>query len=288
MPDLSITRQSILYKLNMIAFVLHLILAIVTGTVGNIHLSPPIYNTKVTFTYNSSDTGFYLDPYYVSYGGYPITALTLVFFVITAFFHLANATFLNDIYISSLELCFTPTRWIEYFITASLMSCTIAYLTGARSVLVIVGVCGLIASTMLFGFMSELYNRPMENVDAWERTTFLKRSIPHFLGYVPYMFAWFMILYSFFGGGGTCAAPTWVWIIIMGQFIQFSLFVIPQLYQLKNPPSKFVRGEYIFIFLSFFAKATLGINLLAGGITLENFDAGVIDSNTTCDVIDLA
>ncbi|AET42570.1 hypothetical protein EXVG_00221 [Emiliania huxleyi virus 202] len=288
MPEISKTRQSILFKLNMIAFALHLILAIVTGTVGNINLAPPIYNTKVTFTYNSSETGFSLDPYYVSYGGYPITALTVVFFVLTAFFHLANATFLNETYISCLELCFTPTRWIEYFLTASLMSCTIAYLSGSRSVLVIVGVCGLIASTMLFGFISELYNRPRETVDAWERSTLLKRSVPHFLGYVPYLFAWFIILYSFFGSGGTCAAPAWVWVIILAQFIQFSLFVIPQLYQLKNPPSKFIRGEYYFIFLSFFAKATLGIILLAGGITLENFDAGAIDPNITCDIIDLA
>lgn len=288
MPKLTQKTESFLTLANLTACGLHLILAIVTGAVGNMNLAPPIYNTKVTFVYNSSESGFELDPYYVSYGGYPITALTLVFFVITSFFHLGNAVIWSDHYLNGLENCETPSRWLEYFITASLMSCTIAYLTGARSVLVIVGVCGLIASTMTFGYLSELFNRPLDDIDGWDRPRFRERAIPHFMGYIPYSFAWFMILYSFFGGGGTCAAPAWVWIIIMGQFIQFSLFVIPQLYQLRQPPSKYVKGEYIFIFLSFFAKATLGINLLAGGITLDNFDTGTIDANNTCDIIDVA
>ncbi len=289
MPTLSDKSKSFLIKANLLAFILHLSLAIVTGIVSNLELSPAIYLTKITFIYNSSDEGFDLLPRYETYSGYPVNILTTVFFSITAFFHLANVTIFAKTYYKCLEQCFTPTRWLEYFITATIMIGIIAFLTGVRSVLVVIGVSGLIATTMLFGLLSELYNRPRASVDAWTLPTFAMRSVPHFLGYVPYAFAWFIILYSFFGAGGTCEAPDWVWAIVLGQFVLFSTFVIPQIYQLTHPPSKFVRGEYGFILLSFISKAFLGINLLIGGQTLDTWDADNIrNDNTTCDVIDLA
>ncbi len=289
MSVLSDKNKKWLFVSNLLACCLHTALAIVTGVIGNLSLSPAIYNTDIEFIYNSSSSGYELDPFYISYGGFPVTILTMLFFIITASFHLLNVTIFKHVYFDALELCFTPTRWLEYFITATIMSTIIAYLTGVRSVMVIVAVAGLIATTMLFGFMSELYNRPLPSSDEWDRHTLTKRIVPHLLGYIPYLFAWFLILYAFFGTGATCAAPSWVWAIIIGQFVMFTLFIIPQLYQLTHRPSKFVYGEYGFIILSFIAKAYLGINLLAGGLTLDNFDEFAGDViNGSCLVLDVA
>ena len=80
-----------------------------------------------------------------------MTVLVVVFFAITAFFHLANVSILASVYLAELETCSTPTRWCEYTITATLMSTIIAYLSGLRGDASLVVVAGLIASTMLFG-----------------------------------------------------------------------------------------------------------------------------------------
>ena len=80
-----------------------------------------------------------------------MTVLVVVFFAITAFFHLANVSILASVYLAGLETCSTPTRWCEYTITATLMSTIIAYLSGLRGDASLVAVAGLIASTMLFG-----------------------------------------------------------------------------------------------------------------------------------------
>ena len=78
-----------------------------------------------------------------------MTVLVVVFFAITAFFHLANVSILASVYLAGLETCSTPTRWCEYTITATLMSTIIAYLSGLRGDASLVAVAGLIA--MLFG-----------------------------------------------------------------------------------------------------------------------------------------
>ena len=285
------TYEVRLYRLNFVAFMLHSALATCTAVIGNFKLAPPIYTTRLAFTFNSSSPGFELVPKYKSTSGFPVTALVFAFFAITAFFHFSNIFVWNKYYFDSLRRCITPTRFIEYFITASLMAAIIAFLTGERSVSVVVSVTGLIATTMCWGAMSELWNRPCTDKDEWERKHFLERAIPHFLGYPPYIFAWTVILYTFYIGGGACSAPLFVQFIIFGQFFQFSLFVLPQLFQLYKPPSRFWKGEQAFILLSFASKAALGINLLVGSLTLENFDSfdgDRVGQNSTCDINDVA
>lgn len=280
--------KNILFYLNVTAFMLHLALAVVTGIIGNVGLRPPLYELKNTFTFNSSSSGFTIVPRLEEHGGFPVTTLTFSFFAITSWFHLANALWWRKWYFDSLEECFTPSRWTEYSITAPIMASIIAYLSGLRETFAIVTISGLILTTMLFGLFTELYNRP-HSADEWGEENPLARLFPHFLGFVPYAFAWARILHSFFGTGGTCAAPAWVWAIIVGQFVLFSSFVFPQQYQILNSPHKFANGEVGFIVLSFVSKAMLGIILLFGGITQDTFDAfESIDVNTTCDVNNVA
>tara|TARA_B110000858_G_scaffold38834_3_gene44013 strand:- start:5316 stop:6194 length:879 start_codon:yes stop_codon:yes gene_type:complete len=290
MPQVALSEESegLLQNLNAAAFVLHLALAIVSGVVGNLGLSPPVYEVKNTFQYNSSSTGFIIVPRFEEDGGFPITVMVVIFFSLTAFFHIGNITFLADVYFRGIENCATPTRWVEYTLTASIMSTIIAYLSGLRDEASLIAVAALVGTTMLFGGLVELVARPVSE-GAW-RDAISVRSLPHFMGYVPYIFAWLLILYSFFESGGACAAPKFVYTIIIGQFVLFSAFIFPQLYQLHRPPRDFYRGEIGFITLSFISKALLGILLLTGGLAQENFDAftSLKLNDTTCDVTDLA
>ena len=285
MVQLSDAWIGVLIRLNLAAFIFHLALAIVTGVVGNLDMRPPIYTTKNTFVYNATTTGFTLLPRYEEVGdGFPVTILTLSFFTITSFFHLLNVTVFANLYFGSLERCYTPTRWFEYFVTASIMISIIAFLSGTRDVISIAMISGLIASTMLFGFLSELVNRPASETE-WEEERLLVRLAPHLFGYVPYVFAWTTILYTFIGSGGICSAPKWVIAIIFAQLILFSLFVVPQLYQIMHAPSKFVRGEVAFIVLSFISKAVLGIILLTGGLAQDKFKMRDNIDLSECDAI---
>jgi len=280
-----------LISTNLLACMLHLALAVLTGSIGNLALEPPVYIVKNTFVFNSSSAGFELVPRLEAAGGFPVTVLTLTFFVVTSAFHLGNVAVWPTLYFDSLEACTTPTRWLEYSLSASLMASIIAFLSGMRDQMMIALTAGLIGTTMTFGFLSELLNRPAAAGDRWESGgSFAKRAVAHFAGYISYIFAWSAILFSFFGGGGACAAPTFVWMVVLGQFILFSSFVVPQLYQLSHPPSDFYKGELGFIALSFVSKAFLGITLLAGGIASDTFDAfDHTDLNeTNCDIKDLA
>ena len=42
-------------------------------------------------------------------------------FVLSAAFHLLNATLLRALYLRNLERCYSPTRWIEYALSAPIM-----------------------------------------------------------------------------------------------------------------------------------------------------------------------
>ena len=285
---LSDGQELLLQRLNAAAFLLHLSLAIVSGVVGNLALSPPVYEVKNTFQYNSSSTGFLIIPRFVEEGGFPVTILVILFFSLTAMFHAANITCLSAVYFDGIENCATPTRWVEYTLTASIMSTIIAYLSGLRDEASLIAVAALVGTTMLFGGLVELVARPASE-GAW-RDDISVRVLPHFMGYMPYIFAWLLILYSFFGSGGACAAPAFVYAIVVGQFVLFSAFVFPQLYQLYHPPRDFYKGELGFITLSFISKALLGILLLTGGLAQENFDSftSLKLNDTNCDVRDVA
>ena len=184
-----------LISTNLLACMLHLALAVLTGSIGNLALEPPVYIVKNTFVFNSSSAGFELVPRLEAAGGFPVTILTVTFFVVTSAFHLGNVAVWPQFYFDSLEACTTPTRWLEYFISASIMSSIIAFLSGMRDQMMIALTAGLIGATMTFGFLSELLNRPAAAGDRWVGGSFAKRAAAHFAGYISYTFDWSAILF---------------------------------------------------------------------------------------------
>lgn len=264
-----------LFALNLAMCLVHAGLA---GTVlirANTGLRVPLYDTELLFD-PEPDGGFRLLPRHVEVSALGLTWVVVFFFACSSVAHLGHCWLWREWYLRHLEKAMCPTRWIEYFFSASAMIVVIAYTSGTRSTVELVSLTGLIATTMTFGWLNEVINRPHPVTDEWQ-LGFWARSQAHLLGYVPMCVAWFCVLYTFFSStrDTPCGPPDFVYYIVVGEAVMFSLFVVPQLYQVLSPPSKYYVGEYAYQFLSLAAKTLLGIVLLVNVLAYDSFDASV-------------
>lgn len=154
---------------------------------------------------------------------------------------------------------------------------------------------------MLFGYYTEVTSPPENNGDSkrpekWlvraenkELLAFplfpavLQRLAPHFLGYVPYIVFWSVLMHSFFfntSDSGDQGPPTFVYIIIIGQFVVFSSFGITQFVNqiAPNGPSWYMWGEWSYLFLSLFSKGLLGFTLISSVLLFDTFEEAVVDA----------
>ena len=167
------------------------------------------------------------------------------------------------------------------------MMVTIAFVSGISHVYTLVGIFFLMWCTQCFGYFTEALSRPELNGDArpnsWETKEWYIRLRPHFLGYVPYLAAWFVQIHSFYWNylkdreSGERTAPDFVHWIIWGQFAVFSLFGITQLLNqwFQNGPYWYWLGELSYLILSLTAKALLGSLLIFNVLIYDSFDRAV-------------
>lgn len=132
-----LTPETLLWGLNAFAFVFHTaltftVLGLSMGldnwkTHGGVLL--PVYKTRLEFTRNNasddSDTSSvridFLPTYERQEGGINLTALTILFFALSAFFHLVVVATAGhwSLYYWWIDECRNPMRWIEYAFSAS-------------------------------------------------------------------------------------------------------------------------------------------------------------------------
>ena len=285
----TINWQRLLVRFNFIMAVFHSCLAIVTLSLANLNLEIPLFFSDVSvlvlingtyvtpppnFTV-SSDTPFRLDPYYRRGGTTNITLLTASVFLIAAFFHILNATILRTFYIRNLQLCFTPTRWIEYSISAPIMFFLISYSVGVRDRATLVSVSALVGLTMFFGLWVEVQSRPSAAAftrDIWGSTR-MQRLYPFILGCIPQTIAWVIVIVQFYGySWGSINPPGFVYAILWGELILFTSFAAVLVGVQLSPPSKFYKGEIAYQSLSLVSKGVLGLILIVNVLMLSDFD----------------
>lgn len=271
---------------NMLMFLFHTTLAAVTLALGNPDLQVPIYRTSLSFdilingsyvpvneTRNatSDPDAFRLLPYYEESGSLALVNLTAAFFVLSAAFHLLNATLLWSFYERMLERCYTPTRWIEYTLSAPIMFVLIAYGLGMRARGEFIASIALIASTMFFGFWVEREGRPLSAAE-WSRP-FAVRIFPFVLGHVPQIAAWLIVILQFYDSGWQSDRVPWfVHVILWAELVLFFSFGIASFLSQYNRPGLFYWGEIAFQILSLVSKGLLGILLLTNILMLQRFD----------------
>ena len=253
----------------------HAALLAVTVVLGNLDLDAPIFRTDLEFIEgrNNTSTGlpYELIPTYEQLGnGLPLTWLTAAFFMCSTVAHFGNATVWRRFYESQLSKARVPTRWIEYFFSASIMILLIAYAAGVREYTLLISITCLVAATMPYGWATEALAEPA-SPSSWT-TPLYQRLIPHVLGYVPQTAAWVAIMVNFYDESDGDSAPAFVHAIVWSELVLFWSFGLVQLVQQCLPPRHYVKGEFAYQILSLGSKGALGGVLIANVIMLDRFE----------------
>jgi hypothetical protein len=209
-----------------------------------------------------------LVPTYKEAGDLSFTWLVASFFALSAFFHLLNATFLREYYLSQLAKCLSPTRYFEYTFSAAIMQVLIAYTLGIRERMLLLASAVLVAITMPFGYWTELNARPA-GPDQWERSLAF-RLFPWIIGHIPQVTAWLIVILNFYDEDDGMA-PGFVHVILWAELCLFFSFGFVALYQQCTVPKNFYKGELAFQVLSLVSKGILGGILIANVLMLSSF-----------------
>lgn len=186
-----------------------------------------------------------------------LPVLIAIFFFLSAFFHLAIATFYNKRYNRNLGLGINKLRWAEYSLSASIMMVAIGMLVGIYDLGSLVMIFTLIAVMNLMGLLMEVHNRTTE------RTSWLSYWIGCLAGAVPWAVVAF---YMWLGAHEGSRAPTFVYWIFVSIFVFFSCFALNMALQYKKigPWKDYLYGERTYIILSLVAKSLLAWQVFAG------------------------
>lgn len=257
--------RSVLSPLNVVACALHAVLFVATLAVSRPSVYVPLYMPVLNVTSGGQGWSMRISGSVVA-GWLNLSAALACVFLITAIFHAGNACVWSDYYVTQLRKMQTPTRWAEYALSAPLMAVIIAYFCGMLYVVDVIAIFFLTSSTMLFGYLQEIYNEPSADRSEWRRPL-PQRLVPHLMGYIPFCLLVGVVAASFARLSDVATPPLFVFAIVAAELLLFSLFAVVQLCQYLTSPRNFVRGEVAFVVLSFASKATLGIILLANTLS---------------------
>ncbi len=188
----------------------------------------------------------------VPYG--PVIAVFLLFAAVD---HLLMATVARGWYERQLDRGINPARWAEYSISASLMIVLIAMLTGITDLYALLGLFGVNAAMILFGWLMERENPPGRPV------TWLAFWFGCIAGVVPWIAITIALIMSQREGDGV---PGFVFGIFVSLFILFNGFALNQWLQYRRSGrfADYLYGEKVYLVLSLVAKSALAWQVFAG------------------------
>ena len=239
-----------LRRLNIIAGIFHLVLACIVLGLSN------DFSLPVTASYLAGPPGsIFTDPVTLLNirTGYAVA----LFLGLSSFFHFMVASkwfFIR--YKNGLEKNINVFRWVEYSFSSSLMIFLIAQITGISDYGALIGIVGVNASMILFGWLQERYVKPGS-----------KDWLPFIFGCIAGIVPWIVVLISVLSPNSPSDAtpPGFVYGIIISIFVLFNTFAYVQFkqYQAKGKWKNYLRGERAYIVLSFVAKAALALQIFA-------------------------
>lgn len=237
-------------KLNIVAGIFHLVLATIVLLLSN------DFSLPVTASYLAGPPGsVFTDPVTLLNvrTGYAVA----LFLGLSSLFHfiVASKWFFAK-YQKGLTKNINVFRWVEYSFSSSLMIFLIAQITGISDYGALLGIIGVNASMILFGWLQERYVRPGSG--DW---------LPFIFGCIAGVVPWMIVLVSVLSPNSPSDAspPGFVYGIIVSIFILFNVFAYVQYkqYQAKGKWKNYLRGERAYIVLSFVAKAALSLQIFA-------------------------
>lgn len=246
-----------LYKLNLIAALLHLFQGILM--VSLVAILGTDKNYDITLNYLTFDTTSQsLVSASSSIASVNFAWLVASFLFMSATAHFIILTVYKDKYKKDLEKGINQARWIEYSISASVMMVAIALLSGMTDIASLVMLFSLVAIMNLMGLVMELWTSQTKKVN-W-----LSFIIGCFAGIIPWiafgLYVWGANSYSSEG------VPTFVYGIYVSIFIFFNCFAVNMYLQYKKigPWKDYLFGEKTYIILSLVAKSALAWQVFGG------------------------
>ena len=297
LPLFGLSKAWFLWWCNAVAMTAHLgfaVVAIYVGSKGGGMQTPvlSLYLEEVSWTERSSSSAqFDFEPSFRQLdGGLQLAWMTTGFFLLSALAHAIVVVFNwpstsraesdANWYYRWIQTCMNPLRWVEYAFSASLMMLTIAYTSGIRGVYLLMCLTGLTFVTMTFGWLTEELSRPLAASDdvsppvGWQIASPWMRLLPHFLGWIPYVLVWVILLHTFYWNtrDERDRMPSFVEPLVIAQFVIFTMFGVVQMVQQCVSPRLYYWGEVAYCALSLTAKAYLGATLIVNTFMFTSFD----------------
>ena len=143
-------------------------------------------------------------------------------------------------------------RWVEYSVSSSLMIVLVASISGITDAVALIGLFGVNAAMILFGWSMETKSQPGPGAD-WT---------PYIFGCIAGVVPWIGVSIYLFGAGSEVPGnelPTFVYVIFVILFVLFNCFAINQLlqYRARGRWANYLFGERVYIWLSLIAKSVL-------------------------------
>ena len=166
----------------------------------------------------------------------------------------------------------TPTahRWLEYSVSASIMTACIALLSNITDVWLIACACLMCAITQCTGYLSEANVKNSTDLAFAARWTFFA------IGTVLILPIWVNIYYNYHYAlaNNASSPPWWVGMVIYSLLALFTCFAVVHALYLKDTldPSEaqpLVKAEYRYMFLSLTSKTLLAWTIWYGALGRE-------------------
>lgn len=241
-----------LRRLNIAAAVLHLVSLVGVVLLANDAKFP----VNATYLTEAPGTGNFSDPIHLF--DVSVAWAIAAFLALSAIFHLivASPTFFPR-YAAGLEQHRNTFRWVEYSLSSSLMIVLILQLNGAADYIALLGVFGVNACMILFGWLQERYTEPGDG-----------DMLPFTFGCIAGAIPWIAVVINLLSPKGPADAdpPGFVYGVVISIFLLFNCFALVQWkqYRAKGKWADYLYGERRYIVLSLVAKSALAWQIFGG------------------------
>ena len=241
-----------LRRLNIAAAILHLVSLVGVLLLANDAKFP----VNATYLTEAPGTGNFSDPIHLF--DVSVAWAIAAFLALSAIFHLivSSPTFFPR-YAAGLEQHRNTFRWVEYSLSSSLMIVLILQLNGAADYIALLGVFGVNACMILFGWLQERYTEP-GNGD----------MLPFTFGCIAGAVPWIAVVINLLSPKGPADAdpPGFVYGVVISIFLLFNCFALVQWkqYRAKGKWADYLYGERRYIVLSLVAKSALAWQIFGG------------------------
>jgi hypothetical protein len=248
---------------HLISFIVILAFFLTQDTEFTAHLVSDTFITNSTAEDAASQVGVNV------YSSYELFWVLVFMPLITALFHAAQACLsmgwigkLGRRYVSDIKNGVNLVRWIEYSITATLMTWIIAQLCGITNVF-LVFLLAVVGNVVLqwHGYFFELTMKHQSWIERWS---------PMISGFMLFFGQWSILACYFFrtiNAVGADAVPWFVYVSFFGMLGTFLLFPLVQFLFAVNTIKTWFWYELGFIILSLFSKLLLDWTLFAAIFT---------------------